>query len=259
MELIELFINFSNDYFRPVLLLFTSCFALYFAYQKLTVHFSASYTVNTSIDVPTHISAVSVVNNKDRTFTIWSVYAVINGTHKLKLTTLPKPVVIKPYEALTFECDSFSKAYIGDKELDSNYFSKDVEIYLALGDREVKCKAKSVSKRNFPLENLEAIYTERYEFAGHLYDEHVAYILHYQLGKESKIAYIGFKGLIYHEWGIAPNGIRGEISEESLRQFLVQNGFHDMFDNYQCYQVDFPKTKFVFDKTTHNKQFKSDS
>ncbi len=63
-------INFLNEYFRPILILLTSGFAIYFAIQKFGCKFIASYTVNGGRDLPSHIKAVSIENNKDRTFAI---------------------------------------------------------------------------------------------------------------------------------------------------------------------------------------------
>ena len=248
MEILISVVDFLNDYFRPILIFITSFFAVYFAMQKIGNKVIATYTTTSGLKYTTYISAVTLTNKKDNSFAIWSIYAVIDKDYCLELDKFDEPVVVKPYETISLSMPEYSQLYCGEEKYSSYFPSEKVEIYINIGNKEVKCRKNIVKASDFPLEATNKIYKEVQKFDTHIYNENVKFILVYCLDEKYHTAFINEHGVIYNEWFMMPNGIKGTVTAQAINIFLETNRFNEIFSNYECYEMQYPNYKLAFYK-----------
>ena len=223
----------------------TSFFAIYFAIQKFGNKVSAQYTVSMDLYTSEHISNIVLSNKKDKTLNIWSVHALFEKEYQLELDKFDPPLILKPYESVSVSLPKYSSASIGSDVFNPDFMSPHLEIYADIGDKLLKCSQHSKKDQ---LKNFKHISKQNTQFNGHIYNDRVSYILSYYYEETLHTAFI-CRGLITNEWSFSPNHLGNkEFTAKEIEYFLVQYGFDELFANYHCYEVNYPRTKLVFFK-----------
>jgi len=255
MELIELFLDFSNGYFRPLLILVTSSFAIYFAFKKVGNSITVQFSVASEGFSASRINEIILSNNKDKPVSIYSLYATFDNDLLLELKRFSPPEILKPYETIGIFTDQYSKLRVNDDEFAPNFI--DAEIWIESAEKTIKCTAR---KRSNLLKGYKKVSKDCFKFNGFVYDDTVSYILNYRINNKLKTAFIHYSGYIGNEWDFQVNhlGSENDVTPDKIIEMLESNGFHDLFSNYQLVQVLLSgwKTEVVANK--HEKVFESD-
>lgn len=237
--------GFLNLYFKPVLLIISGCFAIYFAIQKFGNKVTAQYTFSMGLYTSDRISSVVLANKKDKTISVWSIHAVFDKEYQLELDKFDPPIVIKPYESTSFTLPEYSSATIGSDEFQLDYLDRNIELYIDIGHKLIKCSKQFKSDY---LQIFTHISKHNLTFNGHIYNDRVSYILSYYYDDKLHTAFI-CGGMVTNEWEFRPNHLGNkEVTANQLENFLINEGFDSVFTNYQCYKVNFPRTELVFRK-----------
>lgn len=244
IEISNLF-EFLNTYFRPILLISASCFAVYFSIQKFGNKITVQYKFSMGLYSCDRISNVVIANNKDKTINIWSLRAIFDNEYQLELDTFDPPLILKPYESMSLVLPEYSKATIGSDDFQLNCFDRNIKIYMDIGDKLIECCKQ---EKKGCLQEFTHIDKHSSTFNGHIYNDRVSYILVYLYEGTLYTAFI-CGGLITNEWEFTPNYLGDkELSINELKSFIIDNNFDSIFSNYTCYKVDFPSTEVVFSK-----------
>ncbi|EGQ7814862.1 hypothetical protein ABVD54_003435 [Vibrio parahaemolyticus] len=256
MEIIELFVSTSSDYFRPILVLITSIFAIYFAWKKIGHNIMVQYSVvHEGFSAP-RINEIILSNNKDKPVSVYSIYATFDNDLLLELKKFSPPEVLKPYETIGIFTDQYSALRVNNDDFSPNFL--DAEIWVESAEKTIRCKAR---KRQNLLANYRKVSKNCHKFNGFVFDETVAYILSYVVDKRLKTAFIHFSGYIGNEWDFSPNhlGDESKVNVATIMVMLAETGLGELFSDYQVIEVVAKGwgTKVVANK--HNKAFKRDS
>ena len=248
MEYIDSFIKFSNDYFRPLLILITSSFAIYFAIKKLGNSVSVQYSIKHERFSAPRIDEVVLSNNKDKAVSIYSIYAVFNKDLLLELKRFSPPEILKPNETIGIFTGEYSSLSIDGDEISLKL--EEAEIFLESKHKNIKCT--SIVHENL-LQRYRHITKHTCIFNGFVYDETVAYIMSYVINNENKTAFIHFSGYIGNEWEFSYNHLGEEPSVRVILNFINEGGLEDIFTNYQIFEVLIPSKQVKFVAKKHNK------
>ncbi|TKF29453.1 hypothetical protein [Enterovibrio norvegicus] len=243
LDAFVMFWDFLNNSFRPILLLVGSVFTIYFGISKVGVSVVAKLRVQNEMFYNERISSVSLTNNKDKTVTVWCIEAVIENSHRIKLKEFDAPLIIKSYETVSVEMEKYSKLSVGQDDFEPQFFLGLVDIYIDIGDKYIKCG--TVRKRNNKLPFTDVTVSRCY-LNDSIYTDKVKYILMYVFEGEVKTAFIAGNGFISNEWTFSINSLNDNPSEADVINMIESYGFNNLFTNYLCYRVNFPKTELVF-------------
>jgi hypothetical protein len=240
------FLQIINTYFRPILLLIGSIFTIYFAIQKIGNKVTARYEFSNSCYAAEHISKVVLSNKKDKTISIWSIYGIFESQYQYELKKFDPPIVLKPYDTISLSLPKYTSLNVNGDNYEPNFLFGNTSLYLDIGSGLLKCKKEL---RKDSLSSYLQITATTHNFNGHVYNGRLKYILLYNYDGKSHTAFIEKGGIINNEWEFSPNALnRNHVSAEAIKEMLVTYGFHDMFTNYACFEVDFPRTKLSFQK-----------
>ena len=241
-------LDILNVHFKPIVVLIGSIFTLYFAIQKIGNKVVARYEVSTQFFSAEYISKVVLTNKKDKTISIWSIYAVFENELQVELKKFDPPIVLKSYETTSLSMPKYTELTINDDKFEPNYISGKVSLFLNIGNQLIECKKDKWKGSEPPYTKLS---TRTHDFNGHVYNENLKYILIYNYNGNSHTAFIDKGGMICNEWDFSPNGLaRNNINPEAIKQMLLKYGFHEMFTSYACLEVEYPRIKFLFKKET---------
>jgi hypothetical protein len=235
---------FLNDYL-PILLIIATLFTIYFAIKKIGNKVTAQYTFSSPLFSEEYISNVVLSNKKDKTLSVWSINVVFDKHFTLTLEKFNPPIILKAYETVSLSLPKYSSLSVGSDRYKPNYLAKDVNIYIDIGHKLIKCE-KNSKKDN--LSHFTSVSMSITKFNGHVFDETVAYIIAYYYQGKSYTAFIAESGIISNEWDFSPNHLGNSVNMGTIRSFINQYGFHGLFSNYECFKVDYPKINLAFKK-----------
>lgn len=236
---------FLNDYFRPILLIIATLFTIYFAIKKIGNSVTAQYTFSSPLFSEEYISNVVLSNKKDKTLSVWSINAVFDKNFTLTLEKFNPPIILKAYETVSISLPKYSSLSIDLDKYIPNYTTNDTNIYIDIGHKLIKCKNNT---KKDSLSHFTSVSMNITKFNGHVFDETVAYIMAYYYQGKSYTAFITGSGIISNEWDFSPNHLGNNINEGTIRSFINQYGFHELFSNYKCFKVDYPNINLAFKK-----------
>ena len=239
-------IDFINLYFKPLFLVISSIFGIYFTIQKIGDKVEIIFETSKGQFSKTRISNIVLTNKKNKLINIWSINAVFNKELKLNLDEFNPPLILKPHESLSLTLPDYSNLNINGEDYKFSMLQKNIEVYIDSGDKCITCIKKSKNNNN-------SVYTqiskEIYKFNAHTYNEYVSYILVYFYQNESKTAFISHNGYIGNEWEFSPNHFGNvEVTPDNILNMLKSSGLHSVFTNYICHKVNYPMTELVFSK-----------
>ena len=236
---------FLNDYFRPILLIIATLFTIYFAIKKIGHKVTAQYIFSIPLFSEEYISNVVLSNKKDKTLSVWSINVVFDKNFNLTLEKFNPPIILKAYETVSLSLPKYSSLSAGSDRYKPNYLAKDLNIYIDIGHKLIMCE-KNSKKDN--LSHFKPVSMNITKFNDKVFDETVAYIIAYYHQGKSYTAFIAESGIISNEWYFSPNHLGNNVNVGTIRSFINEYGFHELFSNYECFQVDYPNINLVFKK-----------
>lgn len=171
-------IQSMDIYFKPILVVLVSIFAIYFAIQKIGNKIVARYEISTELFSAEYISNIVLSNKKDKTISVWSIHAVIDKDVQLELIKFNSPLILKAYEANSISLPKYSNLYLNNKEITPEFLFSNLKIHVDIGNKLVECKDE---RRKNTLNNFSKISKSVKKFNGHVYNENVLYILAYYI------------------------------------------------------------------------------
>ena len=232
MSCFDTIITFSNEFFRPFLLLVSSIFAIYFAYKKIGNKVTAQYSFGSANFTPAHIREVVLSNKKDKPVNIYAVHAVFHNDLWLELDKYSPPKVLKPYESLSLSMNPYSFLSVGSDKYEPDFIN--AEIYIESDDKVIKCESRY---RPELLDKYSKVSVNRCSYNGFVYDETVAYILVYVLDNCLKTAFIHKSGYIGNEWELSPNHLGQNATEQNVLGMIKAHKFDQIFSSHVVYKV----------------------
>ncbi|MEW6992569.1 hypothetical protein AADZ91_18045 [Colwelliaceae bacterium 6441] len=232
MSCFDVIVTFSNEIFRPFLLLVSSVFAIYFAYKKIGNRVAAQYSFGGASFTPSHITEVVLSNKKDKPVNIYAIHAVFHNDLWLELDKYSPPKVLKPYESLSLSMNTYSSLTVGSDKYKPDFMN--AEIYIESDDKVIKCESRY---RPELLEKYAKVSVNRCSYNGFVYDETVAYILVYILDNSMKTAFIHKSGYIGNEWELSPNHLGQNATDQSVLGMIAANKFDKVFSSHVIYRV----------------------
>lgn len=225
------FFAFLDAEFRPLVILVSSGFGVYFASKKIGQKVTAQYSVGSTPFQPPHIKEVVLSNKKDKPVNVYSVYAVFNRDLGLKLEGCSPPIVLKPYESLALKMTSHSFLHVGSDKYEPEF--SNAKIYIESDDKLIRCES---SYRPSLVDKFRTVSVVRHSYNGFVYGDSVAFILCYVLNGSLRTAFIHKSGYIGNEWGLDPNYIGRNLDENSVKVML--RSFGATFDSCSLYRVE---------------------
>ena len=248
MEYLKEFFDFIDTIFRPLVVLVSTCFAIFFYVKKVGDSVYAKYEVVSDRLSATRISNIVLINKKDKRVCIYAVYAVFDKEIFLNLHKCNPPLILKAYETISIETEPYTSLYIGHDEYNPVY--ADSEIYLDSSSGLIKCKSEVKQELR---ETYRGVMKNTMSFNGIVHGNNYKYILVYRVNGEIKTTFIHKSGAIVNDWEYAYNYIKPSNGEEidynMIVGFLNKNGFSKVFENYNIYEITFHSYDLVYSTT----------
>ncbi|RBW44592.1 hypothetical protein DS885_11040 [Psychromonas sp. B3M02] len=203
MYYIDCFIAFSNSYFRPILILISSVFAIFFASKKIGNNITVNYSISYEGFSAGSIKELVLSNKKDKPVSIFSIYALFENDLALEVKKLSPPVILKPYETVSIFPDKYSELSVDGDEF--NDMLNNIKFVIDSADGLIPCK-KSIKKES--MSHYRTITKNTYLYNGFVYNESVRFILDYVFEGDKKTAFITKSGYIGNEWGFFSQSLR---------------------------------------------------
>lgn len=231
-----------------ILTILAGVYTVYFGIQKTGTKVKATFSIVAEKSYETRISNVVLQNKKDLPVCIYKVLAIFDDKTYLELKKFDNPLVLKPYEALTVITDPYSRLRLGNDIHEPSFFSSDIKIALQLLDEVYVCESQKYKESS--LKELKQIAKSTSRFNGIVYNEHVKYILVYEINGLNKTAFFHPSGLISQEWNLGYNAIgikNRELNDDDISLFLQQN-YSEIIKAYEIHLVDKNSLKTTFVK-----------
>lgn len=234
MSYIDCFITFSNSYFRPILILISSAFALYFSFKKIGNNISVNYSISYQTFSAGSIKELVLSNNKDKPVSIFGIYALFENDLALEVKKFSPPIILKPYETIAIFPDKYSNLTVDGDEFHDMFHN--VKFIVDSTNGVIHCNRNIKSNL---INQYRTITKNTYLYNNFVYDESVSFILDYFFEGDKKTAFISKSGYIGNEWGFSPNHLGGaeKVTKDEIINMLEQSGLASIMSNYVLSEV----------------------
>ncbi|MFQ2302484.1 hypothetical protein ACK32U_22345 [Aeromonas dhakensis] len=249
MELFEIIVSWLNDNFRAIIAVISLSISMYFAYQKIGNRITITYQVSGGRYADTQISKLVVSNRKDKTISIWSIYAVLENDTKYEIYRPSAPLTLKSGESIGIAPEPYTSLLIDGEKIIPDFISGKIDFYVNLGKETVKSVSEKPKKD--PISTYRTASKQTLLFDNQLYNENVRFILVYFSEGKKKFAYFEQNGFIGNDWGMAPNHMgQSNYTAQDILSMLDNYGYSKIFSNYVCFEQDLARREFhvVFNK-----------
>lgn len=221
-----------------ILTILAGVYTIYFGIQKTGTKVKATFSIVAEKSYEPRISNVVLQNKKDLPVCIYKVLAIFDDKTYLELKKFDNPLVLKPYEALTVITDPYSRLKLDNDIHEPSFFSSDIKIAIELLDNVYVCESKKYKES--PLKDLKEIGKSVSSFNGIVYNDHIKYILVYEINGLNKTAFFHPSGVISQEWNLSYNAIgvkNRELNDNDISLFL-QEYYSEIIKSYEIHLVD---------------------
>ncbi|WP_279487961.1 hypothetical protein [Aeromonas veronii] len=229
----KLFWLWVNDNFKEIITTLGFLLSCYYFIQKTGNNISIGYGIGSDRYSDLQISSIVISNRKDKTISIWSIDAVLDGRIQYNVHTPKAPIVLKAWESISITPTKYTSLDYNGEAINLNNFLGKIEFYVSLGNKNIKCKKVSrtyISFKKYPVATKFSM-----SFGEWIYNEKVRYILAYAIEGKKKCAFIDEFGFIGNEWEFAPNSLGKNYTSNDIQKMLKDYGYHQLFTNYICY------------------------
>ncbi|WP_135443111.1 hypothetical protein [Vibrio tasmaniensis] len=241
MEILDSILLWLNTNWRAIATTISLCFTVYFARQRIGDKLTVTYQVRMSRYSDEQITKLVISNRKDKTVSIWSIYAVIENDIKFEVHKPDVPIILKAGESVSIAPEKYSYLTLNGDRFEPKLMFGKMDFYINLGNRVVKCIDEQA--KNDVLNSLPTAAQATISLDDHIYNEVVRFILIYYFEGEKNYAYFEDNGFIGHEWNKSPNHMgRDDYTANDIKNMLERNGYDKMFSNFICFEH-FPDSK----------------
>lgn len=211
-------------------------FSLYFAYQRIGNKVEVNFRILKENLSAVRISKLNLINRKNKPLTIFSIEAVLNNDIVIELEKFSPPLILKGLESIQVEASPYSCLDIdGDVYKPDLFRNKDIDIYLIIGSKKVKCEVVRPPEltSHFDFSHYRRASKSIFKYNGTVYDDSAVYALLYKKNGESRTAFILSNGRIVGDWN-CPLNMLPEGSLEStvkLREALENSDVKKYIDS----------------------------
>ena len=248
MEYLNSLFSIIDSIFRPLIVLVSACFAVFFYSRKVGNSVKVKFEVVSNRLSATRINNIILINKKDKPVCIYSIYAIFDKEILLNLHQCKPPLILKPYETISIETEPYSSLYIGPHKYTPDYLES--EIYIESADGMIRCKSEIKKGLGG---SYRRIMKNTMSFNDVVHAEDFKYILVYKINNELKTSFIHATGYITHDWDfgftVIKTNMQREINYQDIVSFLELNGFTEIFKSYNIYEIDFHGHELVYSST----------
>ncbi|MFA0260966.1 hypothetical protein AB4497_00660 [Vibrio cyclitrophicus] len=233
MEILDSILVWLNTNWRAIATTISLCFTVYFARQRIGDKLTVTYQVSLGSYADEQIKKLVISNRKDKTVSIWSIYAVIENDIKFEVHKPDIPIILKAGESVSVMPDNYSYLNLNGDRFKPKFMFGKMDFYMNLGNRVVKCIDEKV--KNDVLNSLPTATQVTISLDGHIYNERVRFILIYFFDGVKRLAYFEDNGFIGHEWEKSPNHMGSSgYDANDIKVMLEHYGYDKMFSNFVC-------------------------
>lgn len=245
-------ITFLYSIFDIKLLTFIAAgFTIYFGYQKITKRICVSYSFTNSTLFDTHLTNFVISNKRDNVIIVSSIYMKIGEKGSIKIIEFPEPLVLKGYDAKLIDIPQYSSIYGANGPISIEYNDRlSFSVVTRSGD-EVFCEVESP----VTAKDLEGgLLKNTIKFNNIILTRNMGFIFTYSINGTVKNVVFDKHGFIEGYTPFSYNMFK-DISEETFGEFLVSNGYHNIYDDYSLYKIlDNLGTALVLSKASMQKK-----
>lgn len=221
-----------------ILTILAAGYTIYLGIQKTGLKVKAAFSIVSEKSYEPRISNVVLQNKKDLPVCIYRVLAIFDDKNYLELKIFDHPLVLKPHEAVTVITDPYSRLTLDNDIHEPSFFSANIKIAIELLDKVYVCESRKYKESS--LKDLKQIGKSVSRFNGIVYNEHVKYILVYEINGLNKTAFFHRLGSISGEWNLGYNAIgvkNRELNDNDISLFLQQY-YSEIIKAYEIHLVD---------------------
>jgi|3_EtaG_2_1085321.scaffolds.fasta_scaffold06827_1 hypothetical protein len=211
-------------------------FSLYFTYQRIGNKVEVNFKVLKEDLSEVRISKLNLINLKNKPLTIFSIESVINNDIVIEVEKFSPPIILKGLESMQIEAEPYSCLDInGDVYKPDLFRNKDIDIYLIIGSKKVKCEITRPPEltSHFGFSHYRRASKNIFQYNGIVYDDSALYALLYKKNGESRTAFILSNGRIVGDWSCPLNQLPdGSLeSTDKLREVLNNSDIKKYIDS----------------------------
>ncbi|HCB0364097.1 TPA: hypothetical protein MYM88_001855 [Klebsiella pneumoniae] len=228
-------------------------FTVYFGWQKVTRKVCVSYRVRRSALYEAHISDLVISNKRDNAISISLILCEIGNKGVLTLIEFDSPLVLKGYDSVKVDIPLHSMLHKGMERVKIDAFEHFSFSLVTTAGNKIDCLVESsVSIHSFQ----NCISKSTFRFNDIVLTEKMQFIFFYMKDKEERYCIFD-----YHNFINGDNPFPySQMNQDELKYVLIEEGFHDWFDNYLLYSIDgHLSAHFVFSKNSIDIDCKKDN
>ncbi|RYZ21059.1 MAG: hypothetical protein EOO16_14500 [Chitinophagaceae bacterium] len=218
----------------PALLLFPLSWFL--AVKKLGVSADISYSTAMTMTTRYFFDSLTVTNHKDKTLTIFEVYAIYEKDLLIPILKCEPPLLIKAYESVNCKIDPISALKCYDMEFNFYPSKGSIEFYISTPSGIRKCKASSRpnSVTEMAKNDYRMVTIERDTFEGEVFSSSVMYAINFEWEGKKNYSFITSGGLLSASWPFKENAVPVEWlgSPEELESKIKTTVIHDRIGDF---------------------------
>ena len=134
--------SWVNQDFKGIIATLGFLLSAYYFIQKTGNKVSISYGMSSDRYSDLQISTIVISNQKDRTISIWSIDAVLDGKIQFNVHTPKAPIVLKPWESISVTPMKYTSLENNGETIELNDFLRKIECYVSLENKHINCKKK---------------------------------------------------------------------------------------------------------------------
>lgn len=227
-------------------------FTIYFGYQKVSKKLCVSFSIEASRLYDSHISNFAITNKRDNTVILSSIKMRIGNKGSVQLIKFDKLLLLKGYETISVDIPKYSELWSADGPVSIDFDDRLIFSAITGSGKIIACDIESP----LTFDGIDGRITKRtHEFNGIILTSSMEYIFNYFVNGESSNVIFDKGGMISGKSPFSFNFLPG-ITSEMIENYLLNNGFHDYFEDYALFVIDERlSTELVFTKKQINDKY----
>lgn len=209
-------------------------FAIFFGYQKVSKKICVSFSIASGKLYGAHVGSLVISNKRDNTIAISSIMMDIGNKGRLQLVKFEEPLVLKSYDTQLIDVPKYSRLYDGNTPVQIGILEKLDFSITTMSGKVISCHIESPTS----IKSLEGrLHKSVSKFNDIVLTDKMGFVFSYFVDGEAV-------NIIFDKHGFIPGSTPfrynsfPDMTMESFRDFLVQDGYHEHFTNYALYEID---------------------
>ncbi|WP_064365967.1 hypothetical protein [Pantoea ananatis] len=208
-------------------------FTIYFGYQKITKKICVSYAFTCGTLYDTHITNFVISNKRDNVIIVSSIYMRIGNKGSIQIINFPEPLVLKGYDAKLIDIPQYSSIYGVNGPISITFDDRLSFSLITIAGDMVACEVESPATSK----DLEGrLLKSTIKFNDIILTRNMGFIFTYSINGTVKNVIFDKHGFIEGYTPFSYNMFK-DISADSFGDFLISNGYHELYDDYSLYKI----------------------